>query len=372
MKKVSVALITYNHEKFITQAVESILMQEVDFEYEIVVGEDYSTDNTRNILIELHKQHPDKIRMLPSEQNIGAAANVVRTLEECQGEYVAYLDGDDYWVSSQKLQKQVDFFVNNPDFSICFTNAQIVYEDGLKGPSARNPVQGREIFDLVDILNKQFIPTCTVMFRNGYLANFPDWVCEMKSTDWLMFIMLARQGKIGYLDEHMATYRVHPGGIWSSMDIIGQLQENYQFLEKVNEYLGQEYKPVIEEKLAVYWDKLANEFYEMAIAQLNTQDALDCISEELDLIIEWREAPRGWKSDVLFRVYSYFALKNFREGDYRSARQCWIHLVKLHPSILRNLGMLMVGVEAYFGRRVADSTRKIAKSFGLRHDFTEN
>ena len=106
--KVSVCMITYNHERFIAQAVESALMQETDFDYEIVIGEDCSTDGTRQVLLDLHDRHPDRIRLLLREKNIGASHNFVGTLEACRGEYVAFLDGDDYWTCPNKLQKQAN------------------------------------------------------------------------------------------------------------------------------------------------------------------------------------------------------------------------------------------------------------------------
>src|SRR4051794_3890726 len=118
--KVSVCMITYNHERFIEQAVASALTQATSFEYEIVIGEDCSTDRTRNILIELQRANPDKIRLLLPEHNLGAQRNFVQTLDMCRGQYIAYLEGDDYWTSSAKLQQQVDFLDQHADFAICF------------------------------------------------------------------------------------------------------------------------------------------------------------------------------------------------------------------------------------------------------------
>src|SRR4030067_128381 len=116
--KVSVIVITYNHEEFICQSLDSILMQDVNFEYEIVIGEDCSTDKTRDILLDYQKNYPDKIRLILSEKNRGLIANFVQTYKSCSGEYIATIDGDDYWTSSQKLQKQVDFLDNNLDYAM--------------------------------------------------------------------------------------------------------------------------------------------------------------------------------------------------------------------------------------------------------------
>ena len=105
--KVSVVMLTYNHEKYIAQAIESVLMQETDFHYEIVIGEDCSTDRTREIVIEYQKKYPDKIRTLLHAKNIGGNANYRQTYSECNGDYIAFLEGDDFWIDRKKLQKQI-------------------------------------------------------------------------------------------------------------------------------------------------------------------------------------------------------------------------------------------------------------------------
>ena len=120
MMKVSVTIITYNHEKFIRKTLDSVLMQKVNFQYEIVIGEDCSTDNTKKILLEYQNKHPGKIRLLLAENNQGLVRNFMQTYRACKGEYIATLDGDDYWISSRKLQKQVDFLDRHGDFSMCF------------------------------------------------------------------------------------------------------------------------------------------------------------------------------------------------------------------------------------------------------------
>ena len=108
--KVSVLMITYNQERYISQAIESVLSQQTDFSYEIVVGEDFSTDNTREVCREYQQRYPDKIRLLERDKNLGMAGNFLSTFKECNGQYLAVLEGDDYWVNPHKLQSQVDFW----------------------------------------------------------------------------------------------------------------------------------------------------------------------------------------------------------------------------------------------------------------------
>ena len=105
---VSVLMLTYNHERYIEQAINSVMMQQTDFDYELVIGEDCSTDNTRKIILNIYKNCPEKIKLIISDHNVGVHQNLARTLAACQGKYIAYLDGDDYWTSPNKLHKQVN------------------------------------------------------------------------------------------------------------------------------------------------------------------------------------------------------------------------------------------------------------------------
>ena len=107
---VSIASITYNHEKFIAQAIDSFLMQETDFDFEIIIGEDCSTDDTLKIIKEYKAKYPDIIKLITSESNVGMMTNFIRTLEACSGKYIALCEGDDYWTDTLKLQKQVNFY----------------------------------------------------------------------------------------------------------------------------------------------------------------------------------------------------------------------------------------------------------------------
>ena len=215
--KVSVAMITYNHQEFIAKALDSILMQRTNFDYEIVVGEDCSKDNTRAILLDYQESYPGRFRLLLDDANIGMNRNLTRTLEACSGAYIALLEGDDYWTAPDKLQKQVDFLDGHPECASCFHDSLIVHKDGSKEPEHYRPSQ-KEFSGVEDILMDNFIPTASVMFRRGLFGRVPDWVCALEMGDWPIHILNSLHGKIGYLDETMAVYLVHPGGIWSLKD----------------------------------------------------------------------------------------------------------------------------------------------------------
>ena len=132
--KVSVAMITYNHERFIAQAIESVLMQQTDFAVELVIGEDCSTDGTREIVRAYGERYPERVHPLLHEHNLGLKGhnNFVATLKACRGQYIALLEGDDYWTDPHKLQKQVDFLDGHPEYVGCFHNAMEVFDDGIR------------------------------------------------------------------------------------------------------------------------------------------------------------------------------------------------------------------------------------------------
>lgn len=263
--KVSVLMITYNHENYIAQALDSILMQQVNFDYEIVIGEDCSSDRTRSIVLDYQLGNPGRIKVLLPETNLGMMRNFMETFAACTGEYVAILEGDDYWTSPQKLQKQVDFLDGHPDFAICFHNAQILSEiDGRSGDHLCCPEQ-KEVSTLEDLLHENFIPTLTVMFRNRLFSGFPDWFSKLKYGDWPLHLLNAQFGKVGYLNESMAMYRVHSGGAASgAVGDIGKFLCNIEGIIEVynlfNMFFSYRYDAVIRKRIPEYYCLAAKAF----------------------------------------------------------------------------------------------------------------
>jgi len=246
--KVSVLMTTYNQENLITQAIDSVLMQVTDFNYEIVIGEDASTDRTREVVIDLARQHPDRIRVLlrdpevaNRERHLLGKMNFLQALESCRGEYIAVLDGDDYFTSPHKLQKQVEFLDARKDCIICFHNVKAVYEDGSKGSENLCPVDQKEITDIEQLLWGNFIPSCSIMYRREPVVQMPDWFFTAKVGDWPLHIFKAQHGKIGYLNEVMAAYRVHAAGAWSLRKRSHQLLVNLKMLDNIDRDLHFKY-----------------------------------------------------------------------------------------------------------------------------------
>ena len=127
---VSVHMITYNHEPYIAEAIEGVLMQETDFPIELIIGEDCSTDRTAEIVIEYQKKHPDIIRIITSDKNVGAHKNGWRAEKACRGKYVAYCEGDDFWIHPKKLQMQVDYLEAHPECGLVDSDYRVVDQKG--------------------------------------------------------------------------------------------------------------------------------------------------------------------------------------------------------------------------------------------------
>jgi glycosyltransferase involved in cell wall biosynthesis len=250
--KVTALVTTYNHDKYIAQALDSVLMQETNFEYEIIVGEDCSADQTRSIVLDFQRRNPKKIRLVLPPENLGAGGTQIfaRALELAQGRYVALLDGDDYWISSDKLQKQADFLDLHPECALCFHNALRIYDDGNRASLPYNPKNQKRISGLEDILRSNFIAGCTPMFRRTALPDFPAWYYSLPYGDWAFYILCVQHGKVGYLDEILGVYRIHTEGLWSRLNAIQKLEGLIAFYETMNANLDLRFNDIIEPLLS--------------------------------------------------------------------------------------------------------------------------
>ena len=241
---VSVCMATYNHEKFIARAIESVVAQKTDFPIELVIGEDCSKDSTRAICEELAARHPDIINLLPSDQNWGMSKNGIRIMSNCRGKYVAILDGDDYWADPNKLQEQVQFLEQNPDYGLVHTDAKTVDMDS-------NPVESDELvkrrnsykdgyafFTLLGSNN--FITSCTALFRHSLLETPPESIEKYwYAYDLWYWLRISMQAKVHYLNKKTGCYRIHPGGITNTAQFKKGRKRNYHVLYDVIENFQQ-------------------------------------------------------------------------------------------------------------------------------------
>lgn len=188
-------------------------MQETDFPVELVIGDDYSTDKTREICLEYQRKFPDKIRVLAREKNLGIAENFIDALDNCDGKYIALCEGDDYWTHPQKLQKQTDFLEANPDFAMCFHNAIVIYDNKNKA-SHKLTNEKKDVFTFADVVKKNFsMATNSCVYRNNIYQSLPD---SFPMFDWTLHLLVSSHGNIKFFDEVMSIYRRHEGG-WTNL-----------------------------------------------------------------------------------------------------------------------------------------------------------
>ncbi|MFT5251374.1 MAG: glycosyltransferase involved in cell wall biosynthesis [Flavobacteriales bacterium] len=210
---VSIFILTYNQEQFIAQTIESILSQKTNFNFQLVIGEDCSSDNTRTICEQYVHDYGDKVKLLPAlHSNIGLIANYIRTIKECDGKYIAICDGDDYWTDDLKLQKQVDFLEKNQDYSIVYTAVNRLYPDGqsIDFKYSLNKTQ----LDFDDLVFDNFIYSVTALFRNTHsnVAAIPGWINNFPFGDWQTYLWVLKDGsKIHFMEDITAVYRMNIG-----------------------------------------------------------------------------------------------------------------------------------------------------------------
>jgi len=215
--KVSVWMVTYNHQDYIAQAVESVIMQKTDFTVHLFIGEDFSSDNTRFICQSLKQKYPDQISLFLNEKNLGAnknARNIYKACFNSGAKYIAMLEGDDYWKDPLKLQKQVDYMESNPEFSLIFHNA-IVVNEKVEKHTKQNMHENldKDVFYTQDLLKQWFIPTASILFRNYKDFVLPDWFANCSSGDIALLLLLSLNGPFKYYNEPMSVYRLQQAGI---------------------------------------------------------------------------------------------------------------------------------------------------------------
>jgi glycosyltransferase involved in cell wall biosynthesis len=242
---VSVILLTYNHERFLVQAIESVLAQRTRAPFELLISEDCSTDRSREIIHRFVTRHPDRLRVFLSERNLNSNECTLRALRAARGRYLAFLDGDDYWTSNDKLQRQVDFLDMHQQCTMCFHNAMVVRDDGSTLKREITATNLPTITELPNLLRDNYIAGCSAMIRRDVLQDIPAWYEHAPFGDWPLYVFAAQRGSIGFLPAIMGAYRVHDKGLWSSTTRDRQIQAIIQFYKSISSHLGLSYRPQV-------------------------------------------------------------------------------------------------------------------------------
>lgn len=222
--KISVALVAYQHAPYLRQALDSIFAQRLECSWELVVADDASTDGSAAIIADYAARHPDVVRILPREHNLGMHRNFLGALEACRGELVAVLEGDDFWTAPDKLRLQQTYLDEHPECPACFHPVNVVDETGQSKEEVFPGVR-KALISLPELLHSNEIPTCSLMFRRTLLPSLPTSIRTLSMADWPLFIQFARQGDLGCIDTAMASYRQHPAGAWTSQNETARLQK---------------------------------------------------------------------------------------------------------------------------------------------------
>ncbi|MGJ8551132.1 glycosyltransferase family 2 protein [Winogradskyella wichelsiae] len=212
---VSVCMITYGHERYIKQAIEGVLMQECNFDVELIIADDCSPDSTAAIITSIQKNHSNSswINYSKHTKNKGMMPNFMWALEQCQGKYVALCEGDDYWTDPLKLQKQVDFLETNAEFNYCGHQSSVLTNGILKEVS----VTLKE-FTFKELIFSNLLNTATLLIRKKAIIKLPVFFNNIPAGDWALQLVAIKDSKAFVFCDNMSVYRMHSEGIWSHLD----------------------------------------------------------------------------------------------------------------------------------------------------------
>ncbi len=303
--KVSVCITTYNHAPYIRQALDSVLGQKTDFDFEVILGEDDSTDGTREIVKEYASQYPQIRLFLNDRKNViyingrpTGRWNFMNNLKHAKGEYVALLDGDDYWTDPLKLQKQVDTLESNPEFVLCCHNVRVVTDDDEKGMVRYKNDQ--PVMTVKDLILENRITTNAALFRNHLFSEFPPWMWEEPKMDFALFVLIAQYGHIYYLKDVSSVYRIHGGGVYSTYSRHEDFELSVAFLKRLDRYFDRKYHGSVK-------DAIANRHFRLAGHYLRADRRASALKY---LVLSFIKKPWGGKAfssydfnAMLFRIF---------------------------------------------------------------------
>ncbi len=301
----SICMICYNQAEYIAQAIDGILSQTCGFETRLIIGEDCSTDATRSVCEKYVAKYSGRIRLLPPSENLGVMGNFFRTLAQARGKYVAFCEGDDYWVDPLKLQKQVEWLEAHPECGLVYTQTRWFWQKKGKFGKIRGGAGGRET-TLEVLLEENRIPTPTVVVRKELLERYIEEV-RPQDRNWMMgdypmWLYVAAHSEIRFIPEPTAVYRVLPRSA-SHFDSYEKAIRFHESAYEIRRYFAERYAPQQLDRIAVFeqWDRL-----NIAVHHRRIDDA--------------------------FRIYAALKARgirpearNQRRTRRRTLRQAWLH-----------------------------------------------
>jgi glycosyltransferase involved in cell wall biosynthesis len=328
---VSVKMLTYNHAPYIAQAIEGVLQQKTNYPFELVIGEDCSTDGTREIVLEYQKKYPDIIRLVTSDRNLGMKKNSYRTTKACRGKYMAFCEGDDYWHRPDKLQKQADYLESHPECGLVYSSYDVYHvrskkriNDFIKYRNWEMPIKP-DMSDFVEGKKAMSIgiKTCTVMVRRALAEQIIESDPYLHQGDQFMqgdtqlWAEIATMSHVHYIPESLATYNVTEGSATRSKDIKKALRFSIAHAELLL-YLCNKYNlpPSIRNKNEESW---CNHSLRLALHTRSTELADEVRKKKKTFT--WKEWLRyyGAKNLTLYYLYRLAAFfpNLFRKDQYK-------------------------------------------------------
>lgn len=258
---VSVCCLTYNHNDYLEDALNSILDQKVDFALELIVHDDASTDGTVDLIKKYADSYPEIVKPILRPNNLmSSGLGIFQIYTQylfplAKGKYIAICEGDDFWTDRTKLQQQIDFLEENPQYSLCFHKVGILKNEhtnfDIYDEYHRRILGDRTEFTFTDLLKDNIIPNCSVVYRN-IISDFPDLFKNLIFPDWPLHILYAEQGKLGYINKFMAVHREHNLGLWNGSPHVERVKSIIGFYMDLLQHCGQQYHTIINESLERY------------------------------------------------------------------------------------------------------------------------
>ncbi len=301
---VSVSMTAYNSERWLARALDSVLLQRTDFAIEIVVADDCSNDGTLAIARSYQQRNPQRIRVLERSKNVGMQRNYYEMFDRCHGKYIAWLDADDYWTDPDKLSVQVQLLESHPTVSVCGHLIRQVTKDGeVKRDRYPSLTPGR--YGLKEIIHRNFVPSPSIMFRNGIHRELPEWYFDLVGlVDWPILVLAGLAGEIVLLDRVMADYTLTPGSAYMSKGTVYQDTVDLQFYDHLESILPSEYRRFVRAAKGNRYESIASSLgrqgdfpgsREAALKAFRLPDLMDNCGSKTRALVEVLAIQTLWK-----------------------------------------------------------------------------
>lgn len=254
--KVSVVCMAYNHEDYISDALESFLMQKTDFSFEILIHDDASTDRTQEIIKEYENKYPEIVKPIYQNENqFSKKVSIEYNLHKlANGKYIAFCEGDDYWTDPLKLQKQVDYMEVHPETSMCIHAAKQVDAKTKKKIAGIRPFKESRSMTVAEVIEGggDFFATNSIVYSKEKMEEWPDFFFNAVVGDYPLVIIGALRGNFYYMDEDMSAYRINREGSWTQMEFssIAKKRQHYEdigrMLDEIDVYTENKYVKAIQ------------------------------------------------------------------------------------------------------------------------------